>query len=107
MLNGNEMHAIHVLRIYNPQKLQVRVDVPLANAAQVSVGQEATITAEVLRDTVFHGKVLRILHEADIQKNTLQVKVSIGEAGCRVEAGNAGARSIHRRFSACQRAAKR
>ena len=77
MQNGTEMHAIHVLKIYNPEKLQVRVDVPLANAAQVSVGQEATITAEVLRDTTFHGKVLRILHEADIQKNTLQVKVSI------------------------------
>ena len=75
--NGNEPHSNHVLKIYDPEKLQVRVDVPLADAARVGVGQDVTIVVEVLRDTSFKGKVTRILHQADIQKNTLQVKVSI------------------------------
>jgi multidrug efflux pump subunit AcrA (membrane-fusion protein) len=31
----------------------------------------------VLPDRVFHGQVTRVVHEADVQKNTLQVKVAI------------------------------
>jgi HlyD family secretion protein len=77
MLSGNEMNSARVLKLYDPNKLQVRVDVPLAEAAHVGVGQDALIVSEVLRDTTFKGKVTRILHEADIQKNTLQVKVAI------------------------------
>ena len=77
MLSGNEMNSARVIKLYDPSKLQVRVDVPLAEAARVGVGQDAMIVSEVLRDTTFNGKVTRILHQADIQKNTLQVKVAI------------------------------
>jgi len=70
-------HSTHVLHLYDPAKLQVRVDVPLVDAALISVGQRAEITVEVLADTVFEGEVTRVLHEADIQKNTLEVKVRI------------------------------
>jgi HlyD family secretion protein len=79
MLNADMANASQVLKIYNPKKLQVRVDVPLADASHLSVGQEAKIVVDVLRDVTFRGQVTRVVHEADIQKNTLQVKVAINE----------------------------
>lgn len=66
-----------VLRLYNPEKLQVRVDVPLAEAAKVVVGSRAEITTEAIPDATFEGVVTRAMHEANIQRNTVQFKVSI------------------------------
>ncbi|HYG75630.1 MAG TPA: efflux RND transporter periplasmic adaptor subunit, partial [Planctomycetota bacterium] len=77
MLGMDDEASAQALALYDPQKLQVRVDVPLAEAGNVSVGQGAEVTVEVLRDMVFKGTVTRITNEADIQKNTLQVKVRI------------------------------
>jgi len=77
MLSGNEMTAAQVLRVYNPTKLQVRVDVPLGDFAHVTPDQEVEVIVNVLPDKTFRGRVVRIVHEADIQKNTLQVKVAI------------------------------
>src|SRR5690606_29574462 len=57
--------------------LQVRADVPLAEAARVSAGLPAEIRVEALPDRVFRGEVVRIVHEADPVKNTLPVKVRI------------------------------
>jgi RND family efflux transporter MFP subunit len=66
-----------VVRVYDPAKLQVRVDVPIAEAAKVGLGTEAQIVTEALPDRVFKGKVTRLVHEANIQRNTVQVKVAI------------------------------
>jgi len=77
MLGGTEMASAQVLRLYSPDKLQVRVDVPLGDAAHVQIGQEAEVVVHVLPDRTFKGRVTRMVHEADIQKNTLQVKVAI------------------------------
>jgi HlyD family secretion protein len=77
MLGGDNPASALVVRLYDPQHLQVRVDVPLADAAKVGVGQEAQIIVEVLPDRIFRGRVTRIVNEADVQKNTLQVKVAI------------------------------
>ncbi|MEW6351174.1 MAG: efflux RND transporter periplasmic adaptor subunit [Thermodesulfobacteriota bacterium] len=71
--------SARVLSLYDPTRLQVRVDVPLADAGKISVGQQAEITAEVIPDRAFSGTVTRILHEANIQKNTLEVKVALAE----------------------------
>lgn len=79
--------------IYQPEKLQIRVDVPLADAAGLSVGQQAKIRCSLLPDKVFTGEVTRITGEADVQRNTLQAKVRIldpidqlrPEMLCRVE----------------------
>ncbi|MFC1833313.1 efflux RND transporter periplasmic adaptor subunit [Thermodesulfobacteriota bacterium] len=79
VLKSDAPHSAHVLSVYDPKRLQVRVDVPLADAAKVGVGQPSDIVVEVLPDRVFSGKVTRVLHEADIQKNTLQVKVAVSE----------------------------
>jgi len=74
---GGLVESAPFLRLYDPQRLQVRVDVPLASAARVSVGQKAEVVVDVLPDQTFEGVVSRIVHEADIQRNTLQFKVSI------------------------------
>jgi len=70
-------HSAHVIHIYDPQKLQVRVDVPLADAAKVGVGQNALVVVDVLPDQQFKGRLTRFVHEADISKNTVEVKVTI------------------------------
>lgn len=69
--------SAHIALLYDPSKLQVRVDVPLADASQIRVGQSCEVVVEVLSDTTFKGEVLRITHEADLQKNTLQIKVRV------------------------------
>jgi hypothetical protein len=53
------------------------VDVPIADAAHVGVGQAATVVVGVLPDRTFEGVITRVVHEADIQRNTIQVKVAI------------------------------
>ena len=52
-------------------------DIPLVDAAKVGVGQPAEVIVDVLPDRVYQGHISRIVHEADVQKNTLQVKVAI------------------------------
>lgn len=79
--------------LYDPSHLQVRVDVPLADAVGLGVGQKARIRCNLLPDQVFEGEVTRITGEADLQRNTLQAKVQIlspddrlrPEMLCRVE----------------------
>lgn len=71
--------SARVLALYDPARLQVRVDVPLADAAKVSVGQQADIVVEVLPERHFPGTVTRVLHEANIQKNTLEMKVALAD----------------------------
>ncbi len=73
----DDVHSSHAVRLYQPERLQVRVDVPLADAAKVGVGQAAKVVVGVLPDKTFDGKVTRVVNEADVQKNTLQVKVAI------------------------------
>lgn len=72
---GSMMGA--VLRVYDPAKMQVRVDVPLADAAKVGVGTRATVSTEALSDQTFNGVVSRVVHEANIQRNTVQFKVAL------------------------------
>ncbi len=72
-----QIHSAHVAHIYDPEHLQVRVDVPLADAAAVGVDQRAEIRVSALPDQVFRGQVTRLVHEADLQKNTVEVKVAI------------------------------
>jgi RND family efflux transporter MFP subunit len=79
LLEMDDPKSAQAVRLFDPKRLQVRVDVPLADAAKVGVGQEAQIVVGVLPDRTYKGKVTRIVNEADIQKNTLQVKVAIAD----------------------------
>ncbi len=77
MLGADEPHSAHVLHLYDPERLQVRVDVPLADVAHIRLGQRCEVVVEVLPDEMFVGEVLRVTHAADLQKNTLEVKVKV------------------------------
>ena len=70
-------HTSHVVHLYDPTMLQVRADIPLADASKVSVGFTAEVTVDVLPNTPFEGEVLRFVHKADQQKNTVEAKVKI------------------------------
>jgi HlyD family secretion protein len=77
VFNVDNQLSANVLSLYNPKSLQVRVDVPLADVMKIGVGQDAEVVVDVLPDRVFSGTVTRVLHEANIQKNTLEVKVAV------------------------------
>lgn len=93
MLGMDDTDSSTIAILYQPDHLQVRVDVPLADAAGLSVGQSAKIRCNLLPEQVFAGEVTRITGEADLQRNTLQAKVRIldpadqlrPEMLCRVE----------------------
>lgn len=75
----DDPYSAHVLHVYDPSRLQVRVDVPLADAGSIVAGQRCEVVVEILPDRTFAGRVLRVTHEADLQKNTLQIKVAVDE----------------------------
>jgi RND family efflux transporter MFP subunit len=93
VFTSDDPDSATVAILYRPDALQVRVDVPLADAAGLQVGQSARIHCSLLPNTPFQGKVTHIIGEADLQRNTLQAKVSITdpvdqlrpEMLCRVE----------------------
>ena len=65
-----------VVTLYQPEMLQVRVDVRFEDLPKVSLNQPVEIDNPALSSPLT-GQVLFIGSEADIQKNTLQVKVAI------------------------------
>ncbi len=77
VFNVDHPASAQVFTLYDPKCLQVRVDVPLSEVTRIGVGQAAEVVVDVLPDRVFSGTVTRVLYEANIQKNTLEVKVAI------------------------------
>ncbi|MEX0614071.1 MAG: efflux RND transporter periplasmic adaptor subunit [Pirellulales bacterium] len=65
-----------VVTLYRPDMLQIRVDVRFQDIPKVSLGQPVLITNPALPEPI-SGKVLFIGSEANIQKNTLEVKVAL------------------------------
>lgn len=59
--------SAQLAHLYDPERLQVRVDVPLADSAYVFAGQRCEVVVEAMPDTTFEGVVLRTTHEADLQ----------------------------------------
>ena len=70
-------HSSHIAHMYEPTNLQIRADVPLADASQVGVGHPAKIIVDVLPNRIFEGEVVRFVHRADQQKNTVEAKIKI------------------------------
>lgn len=77
MLGMDHTDSSTIAILYQPEHLQVRIDVPLAEASKLAVGQMVRLRSGLLADQVFFGEVTRIAGEADLQRNTLQVKVRI------------------------------
>lgn len=68
-----------IVELYDPRALQVRADVPLADAGGVSVGDRAELRVDAFAGLVMHGAVTRFVHRADVAKNTVEVKVRIDD----------------------------
>lgn len=79
-LMGLAMHAQQdsstVVSLYRPDVLQVRVDVRLEDVDELSIGQPVRIDTPAL-SVPLDGEVLALTSLANIQKNTLEVKVAI------------------------------
>ncbi len=77
MLDMDDPKSAVIVELYDPNKLQARIDVPLTEAARLQPGQFVELVSDLLPDMTFTGKVTRISGEADLQRNTLQAKVTI------------------------------
>lgn len=77
MVAMDDMDSSTIATLYRPGMLQARIDVPLAEAAGVSPGQSVRIRSDFLPDQLIFGTVSHVAGEADLQRNTLQVKVTL------------------------------
>jgi multidrug efflux pump subunit AcrA (membrane-fusion protein) len=73
---GTLQESSTVITQYDPEHLQVRADVRLEDVPRLQQGQPVLIETPAI-STPIDGKMLFATSQADIQKNTLQVKVSI------------------------------
>jgi len=73
---SGEQKASTVITLYDPQMLQVRADVRLEDVPLVQPGQPVQIETASAKEPI-HGYVLNATSQANIQKNTLEVKVAI------------------------------
>ncbi len=76
---GMDAATAAVVQLFDPKSLQVRTDVPLADAGRLAIGQTAEIQVDSLPGVIIRGHVLRLVQQADIAKNTLQVKVLLDD----------------------------
>lgn len=80
LMTGRGADNVHdgstVVTLYRPTMLQVRVDVRFEDLPRIQLGQSVTIGSPAVSSPL-EGEVLFLSSEADIQKNTLEVKVAI------------------------------
>ncbi|MBM4051245.1 MAG: efflux RND transporter periplasmic adaptor subunit [Planctomycetes bacterium] len=79
-IGGDMENEGAMFAIFDPAMVQVRCDVPLADAGSVLPGQLAEVTVDAFKGRTFHGTVLVGGFRADIAKNTLQVKIGLDDA---------------------------
>lgn len=77
MLDMDDPDSSTIAVLFQPGFLQARIDVPLEEASQLSVGQAVRLRSGFLPGEEFRGIVTRIVGEADLQRNTLQAKVKL------------------------------
>ena len=66
-----------LMKVFNPNALQVRVDVLFADAPAMRLNQNTQIKLDALPDRKLKGIVTSIVGQADLQRNTIQAKVKI------------------------------
>ncbi|MBA2661895.1 MAG: efflux RND transporter periplasmic adaptor subunit [Bradymonadaceae bacterium] len=66
-----------LLSIFDPSRIQAWVDVNQRDIGRVTVGQEVLLTSDAAPDQPFEGRVQRLLPRANLQRNTVQVKIEI------------------------------
>jgi hypothetical protein len=63
--------------MYDPARLQVRVDLPYSDVPGIVAGTEVEIETKAVPGRIFKGVVARLVREADITQAKLQVKVRL------------------------------
>lgn len=84
MLDMDSPTSAVIVELYDPDHLQARIDVALNEASALYVGQPVELVSDLLPDQTFTGTVTRITGQADLQRNTLQVKVKINKPDSRM-----------------------
>lgn len=74
---GENVGSDGIMSLYDPDELRIRVDVPQEQIAAARPGGSARILSEARPGQPYAGKVLRIVHKADIQKVTLEIQVRV------------------------------
>jgi HlyD family secretion protein len=69
-----------IASLFDPSQVQVWVEVNQRDAGRVSVDQLVTLRADALRDQTIHGRVSRIMPRANLQRNTVEVKIELIDA---------------------------
>ena len=69
-----------IVSLFDPRQVQVWVEVNQRDVGRVSVGQPVTLRADALRDQTIHGRVSRIMPKANLQRNTVEVKIELTDA---------------------------
>lgn len=79
LTTADDFDGSTVVTLYQPGSLQVRADVRFENLPQIRLGQPVEISNPALAQPLT-GRVLFASSQADIQKNTLQVKIALDAA---------------------------
>jgi HlyD family secretion protein len=66
-----------VALLYDPRSVQARVDVRLEDVGRVETGMKVRVESAVVPGKTVAGTVLVVTSQADVQKNTLPVKVAL------------------------------
>jgi|GEM_PF-1690550 len=69
--------ATFICTAFDPMKLAVRVDLPLSDVPAVSIGQEVEVSSDAVSGRSYQGVVTRFVRQANLARNSLQVKVEI------------------------------
>lgn len=75
--NSNQMPPGAVMTIFDPQAVQAWADVNQRDIARVHEGQAVLLTTDAYPEREIQGIIARILPKANLQKNTVQVKIHI------------------------------
>lgn len=73
----DDPHSAALVSIFDPTQVQAWVDVNQRDSASLFVGQQAELTTDAEPLRVVTGTVSRIMPQANLQKNTVQAKISI------------------------------
>jgi HlyD family secretion protein len=68
-----------VAELFDPSRVQVRADVPLADAGAVRPGQRVEIECELLPGRILAGAVVGVAGLADATRNTLAVHIALSD----------------------------
>lgn len=77
LLTKESINGTHIASLYDPEHLQIRAEVPLAESHKIRENLRVEIESDAYPAKKISGLLNRIVHEADIQRNSLPVKVTI------------------------------